>query len=243
MMSSETVLRQILLVTDGCSNVGSDPVRAAKTGLSRGISTSVIGIIDDGSLGEQGKREAYEIAEAGGGMCRIISVADLSMTMQMVTRQTMQLTLQQVVNEELRNLIGKKTDELAPDVRTKVATMVDTMAEESELHMALVIDVSASMASKMASVREAVRDMEFGLKARTGRCHLYVFTYPSAYGASTDEHVLQDTSGSIADIIMHIRPAGNTPTGPALLKAIDRILTSGNRGEQDAGVHMRDYVV
>ena len=241
-MGKQTVLRQILLVTDGCSNIGADPVRVAKAGLSRGVSTSVIGIVDDGSLGVQGKREAQEIAEAGGGMCRIIQVADLSMTMQMVTRQTMQLTLHQVVNEELRNLIGKPTDELPPDTRTKVAALVDSMAEEAELYMALVIDVSASMAAKIPSVREAVRDMEFGLRARTGRCHLYVFTYPGTFGNMVDEHVLENASSSIADMIGHIRPAGNTPTGPALERALDRLLAFHERGEETEG-HMRDYVV
>lgn len=223
-MPGEPVLRQLLLITDGCSNLGTDPVYVAQMGRERGIATSVIGVVDDGALGERGRTEARNIAEAGGGMCRIVRAADLAHTVQMVTRQTMQLTLGQVVNAELRGIIGGDADELPPETRSKVAGVVDRMSEEVVLELGLVIDVSASMASKMHAVREAIRDLEFGLKARTGESAMFVVTYPGEQGETAVLHRRIGSAGMIADVIGGLRPAGNTPTGPALELAIQTML-------------------
>ncbi len=217
-------LQQLLLITDGCSNAGTDPVYAAQAGRARGIATSVIGILDDGALGEQGRREAENIAEAGGGMCRIVRIADLSRTMQMVTQQTMQLTLQQVVNKELRHLVGQEANALPPDTRTKVARFVDTVTEEADVQIGLVVDMSASMTTKMTAVREAIRDLELGLAARTGSHQLFVITYPGLHGEDAVVHSLE--SSRVADAIGAMRAAGNTPTGPALDAAIRALLAS-----------------
>ncbi len=217
-------LQQLLLITDGCSNAGTDPVYVAQTGRSRGIMTSVIGILDDGALGEQGRREAENIAEAGGGMCRIVRIADLSRTMQMVTQQTMQLTLQQVVNKELRNLVGQEANALPPETRTKVAKFVETVTEEADVQIGLVVDVSASMTTKMTAVREAVRDLELGLAARTGSHQLLVITYPGLHGEDAVVHRLEGSQ--VADAIGAMKAAGNTPTGPALDTAIRALLES-----------------
>ncbi len=238
-MWNETVLQQLLLITDGCSNAGTDPVYVAQLARSKGIATSVIGILDEGSLGETGRREAQNIAEAGGGMCRIVKASELSKTMQMVTRQTMQLTLHHVVNSELRQLMGQDSDHLPPETRTKVASLVETMTEEVWMDLGLVIDVSASMNHKMTAVREATRDLEFGLNARSGSHRLTVITYPGTNGSLADVHHSIAAEG-IADFIGAIRPTGNTPTGPALEIAMKALL---NRESDDAPGSMRHYVV
>ncbi|PWI58458.1 VWA domain-containing protein [Sulfoacidibacillus thermotolerans] len=248
-MWTEVTLKQILLITDGCSNVGTDPVYVAQTAREQGVTVSVIGILDDGALGEQGQREAENIAQAGGGMCRIIRAADLSHTMQMVTQRTMQLTLQQVVNKELRQIMGQDQTALPPDLRTKVARMVETGTEEVELQIALVVDVSASMTSKMASVREAIRDLEFGLAARGGSHRLVVVTYPGVSGE--DAQMLRMEGESVADAVGAMRTAGNTPTGPALQLAVRALrelsgntsTTSAVRKADDEEGRMRHYVV
>lgn len=248
-MWTDVMLRQILLITDGCSNIGTDPVYVAQMAHEQGITVSVIGILDDGALGEQGRREAENIAQAGGGMCRIVRTSDLSHTMQMVTQRTMQLTLQQVVNKELRQIMGQDQDALPPDVRTKVARMVETGTEEVDLHIALVVDVSASMTSKMPSVREAIRDLEFGLLARGGSHHVVVVTYPGLSGE--DAQVLRFEGSSVADAVGAMRAGGNTPTGPALLLAVramqdlplqNQSRIKRNSAEDEEG-RMRHYVV
>ncbi len=249
-MWTDVTLKQILLITDGCSNVGTDPVYVAQTAREQGVTVSVIGILDDGALGEQGQREAENIAQAGGGMCRIVRTIDLSHTMQMVTQRTMQLTLQQVVNKELRQIMGEDSDALPPDVRTKVARMVESGTEEVDLQVALVVDVSASMTSKMPSVREAIRDLEFGLLARGGTHRLVVVTYPGPSGE--DAQVLRFEGTSVADAVGALRAAGNTPTGPALFLAVRALRDLGespatssvraNPEDREEG-RMRHYVV
>lgn len=223
-MAGEPILRQVLLITDGCSNMGNDPVYVAQIAHGRGIATSVVGILDDGALGERGRTEARNIAQAGGGMCRIVRATDLAQTVQMVTRQTMQFTLHQVVNAELRQIIGGDEEALPPDTRSKVAGVVERMAEEVPVEMALVIDVSASMTTKMSAVREAIRDLELGLRARTGTYRMWVITYPGRAGTNADVHSQIVEAGMIADVVANIAPAGNTPTGPALEVAMDVLL-------------------
>lgn len=60
-------MKQILLITDGCSNVGASPVMAAAHALQEGITVNVAGVIDYGTIGELGSLEIAEIAKAGGG--------------------------------------------------------------------------------------------------------------------------------------------------------------------------------
>ena len=46
----------ILLITDGCSNMGLSPVLAAAEALEEGITVNVVGVIDYGTIGELGSR-------------------------------------------------------------------------------------------------------------------------------------------------------------------------------------------
>ena len=64
-------MKQILLVTDGCSNVGVSPVVAAAQAYAAGITVNVVGIVDQGDLVEFGTTEIEEIAKAGGGLSRL----------------------------------------------------------------------------------------------------------------------------------------------------------------------------
>lgn len=47
-------MKQILLITDGCSNVGPSPVLAAAEAQEEGITVNVVGVIDYGTIGEPG---------------------------------------------------------------------------------------------------------------------------------------------------------------------------------------------
>ncbi|MGO4369896.1 hypothetical protein AB4Z21_03675, partial [Paenibacillus sp. MCAF20] len=50
-------MKQILLITDGCSNVGLSPVVAAAHAHSEGISVNVVGVLDQGDYGKQSRDE------------------------------------------------------------------------------------------------------------------------------------------------------------------------------------------
>lgn len=213
-------IRQILVITDGCSNVGDDPVVAANQARQQNITVNVIGVVDKGDLGRQGREEALSIADAGGGMCRIVQPQELSATAQMMTHQTMQLTLQDVVNQELLQVMGKTTEDLPPTQRAKVMQVVDKLEEEVELRVVVAVDTSASMRDKIVSVREAIRDLSLSLQARCGQSQVAVLIFP---GSSSEMvrvvHPFEPNLNMDALEAMLVA-RGGTPTGPAITQAI-----------------------
>lgn len=251
-MWESTVIRQILVITDGQSNVGSDPVEAARRAVAGGITVNVIGVVNEGALGVQGEREAHNIAAAGGGMCRIVEIRDLSGTVQMMTQKSMQMTIHQVVNRELKSIMGESEDSLPPMKRVQVAQMVDQIGEEATLELVVAIDVSASMHTKLPKVREALRDLEIGLEARTGLHQVAILTFPG--GGSEQTRIVCPFSErpDLTRLMNDLTAGGGTPTGPAIEEAIALIRdlkdmkkqTSKARsqlGEEDGD--MRSYVI
>ena len=47
-------LKQILLITDGCSNQGDDPIAMAALAKEQGITVNVIGVMEQDVIDEQG---------------------------------------------------------------------------------------------------------------------------------------------------------------------------------------------
>lgn len=209
-------LRQILVVTDGCSNVGDDPVVAAANARKQGMVVNVIGIVDKGEVGQHGKMEALSIADAGGGMCRLVQPVELSATVQMMTHQTMQLTLQQVVNQELLEVMGKSTEDLPPTERSKVMQVVDKLEEEVRLEVVVAVDTSASMRDKIPTVREAIRDLSLSLQARQGDSRVAVITFPGQGDAMVETVQPFQSEVDMAKLDDILVARGGTPTGPAI---------------------------
>lgn len=217
-------MNQILLITDGGSNVGESPVIAAAQAYAEGITVNVAGVVDDGSVGEQGAVEIAEIARAGGGMSRIVSTRLLSQTVQMMTRQTVQGTIRQAVNQELRQLLGvESVAELPPTKRAEVVRVMEDLSENSPLRVALLIDASGSMKPKLAAVEEAIRDLGLSLQARRGESAVAVFHFP---GELSNEACMldldwTDAPSRLGAIFAKLRMKGTTPTGPALLRVVE----------------------
>jgi Ca-activated chloride channel family protein len=174
-------MKQILLITDGCSNMGVSPILAAAYALEDGISVNVVGVIDYGTIGELGSLEISEIAKAGGGISRIVGTQKLAQTMQMMTRKTVAQSIQQAVNKELKHILGNsRLEDLPPHRRSQVVEVVDELTETTPLQVALLIDASASMKPKLNAVEEAIRDLMLSLQAREGLSELAVFHYPGS---------------------------------------------------------------
>ncbi|WP_019640010.1 vWA domain-containing protein [Paenibacillus fonticola] len=230
-------MRQIMLITDGCSNVGESPVMAAALARQEGITVNVVGIVDYGAIGELGSQEIYEIARAGGGMSQLTGTERLAQTMQMLTRKTVVQTVQQAVNKELRQILGRDTiEDLPPDKRSRVVEVIDEFSESTPLQVALLIDASASMKPKLAAVEEAIRDMMLSLGARKGQSQLAVFHFP---GPRSEDAVLDvnwtTDLGSVKAIFQRLVMRGATPTGPAI-KQVMEFFRYGtlNRNEKEA---------
>ncbi|MBP2002718.1 Ca-activated chloride channel family protein [Paenibacillus shirakamiensis] len=217
-------MKQILLITDGCSNVGQSPVMTASYARQEGITVNVIGVVDYGTIGELGSLEIREIAKAGGGMSQITGTQNLGRTMQMMTRKTVVQTIQQAVNKELRQILGSSgVENLSPDKRAEVVEVMEELAETSTLEVALLIDASASMKPKLAFVEEAIRDLMLSLGAREGLSRICVFHFPGRHGG---EEVVMDVDWStniqdIRTIFQRMNMRGATPTGPAMVRVID----------------------
>ncbi len=217
-------MKQIMLITDGCSNVGESPVMAAALAKQEGIIVNVVGIIDYGTIGELGSLEISEIAKAGGGMSRLSGTQKLAQTMQMMTRKTVVQTIQHAVNKELRQILGNSSfEDLPPDQRSQVVEVMDELSETSPLEIALLIDASASMKPKLAAVEEAIRDMMLSLGARKGNSRLAVFHFPGPHSGEDAVLDLDWTTdlGTVRSIFQRISMRGATPTGPAILKVME----------------------
>jgi Ca-activated chloride channel family protein len=241
-------VKQILLITDGCSNVGLSPVVAAAHAHSDGISVNVVGVLDHGDVGELGAAEIDEIARAGGGLSRMVNTRQLSQTVQMMTRKTVVQTIQLAVQKELKHVLGNESIEaLPPEKRGEVVRVIDELGESSSLQVALLIDASASMKPKLAAVEEAIRDLMLSLQARQGKSEISVFHFPgSRHG---DDCIMDlgwtDHLNGVNGIFPRLQMGGTTPTGPAIMHVID-FYRQGNYGRQsrdETDGMMSDYVV
>jgi len=217
----EATLRQILVVTDGCSNSGMSPVAAAALAREQGITVNVIGVIEKSEIGEKGESEIREIAEAGGGLCDIVYPQQLAQTVQMLTRKAMTRTIHQVVNKELQEILGDSgITELAPAKRVQVAGMVDELGEKSNLNVVMLVDTSGSMKPKMSAVQQAIHDFSISLRSRSGQSRMAVCSFPGK-GKHMEVRIpwtekVEQAHQLSSDLAM----GGITPTGPAIVEAI-----------------------
>jgi Ca-activated chloride channel family protein len=144
----------------------------------------------------------------------------------MMTRKTVNHTIQQAVNKELQQILGRgELETLPPDQRAAVVHVIDEMSETAELQVALLVDASASMKPKLSAVREAIRDLMLSLQSRAGQSRVAVFHFP---GGAPGVEVEMDTGwtsdlAQIQKMFYKINMKGTTPTGPAMLSVLQYI--------------------
>jgi len=242
------MMKQILLITDGCSNVGVSPVVAAAHASSEGITVNVVGVLDQDEVSDYGVTEINEIAKAGGGLSRLVSMRELSRTVQMMTRKTVMHTIQNAVHKELQQVFGTSSIEaLPPEKRGEVVRVMDELGETSKLQVALLIDASASMKPKLQAVEEAIADLMLSLQARQGASQIAVFHFPgSRYGDEcTQDLGWTDSRSGLPSLFNKLQMQGTTPTGPALMQVIDfyRQDDYGRKNREEMDGMMSDNVV
>jgi Ca-activated chloride channel family protein len=225
-------LHQILLITDGCSNQGEDPAAMAALAREQGITVNVIGVLDQFETENgRGLREVEEIARAGGGISRIVETRQLAETVRTVTRQAMTQTITGVVNRELREILGgpDRVEDLPPDTRGHVMEVVDELGETADLNVCLLIDTSASMGTKLPTVREALIDLSMSLMARIGSNRFCLYVFPGKREAARKTIAWTADLGDIGQLFNKIGTHGVTPTGPAIREAIKSFSNLGRR--------------
>ncbi|MCM3715803.1 VWA domain-containing protein [Halalkalibacter oceani] len=234
---SKGTLKQILLLTDGHSNQGEDPVAIAALAKEQGITVNVIGIVDENHLNEQGIEEIEAIALSGGGVSQIVYAKQLAKTVQMVTRKAMTQTIHGVVNKELQQILGadQEMEDLPPEKRGQVMEVVDELGETMSLEVLILVDTSASMNNKLPMVQESLVDLSISLTSRMGSNRFSLYSFP---GKRKDVDKLLDWTPqltALTGIFQKLSSGGVTPTGPALREALSKFSTSGSRRSLIAG--------
>ncbi|WP_442597392.1 VWA domain-containing protein [Neobacillus sp. D3-1R] len=215
-------IKQILLITDGCSNSGEDPIAMAALAKEQGITVNVIGVVDQDVIDEKGMNEIEGIALSGGGVSQVVYTQQLSQTVQMVTRKAMTQTIHGVVNRELQQILGssKTVEDLPPEKRGEVMEVVDELGETVDLDVLVLVDTSASMKHKLPTVKDALLDLSLSLNARSGENRFSVFVFP---GKKNDVEKLLDWTPKLevlTSIFPKLTTGGITPTGPAIREAL-----------------------
>lgn len=215
-------LKQILLITDGCSNHGENPIAMAGLAYEQGITVNVIGVMENDTIDERGLQEIEGIASQGGGVSQVVYTKVLSQTVQMVTRKAMTQTLQGVVNQELKQILGSEVtvEELPPEKRGEILDVVEELNETVNLEVLILVDTSASMKHKLPTVKEALLDLSLSLNARMGNNQFSLFVFP---GKKKDVEKLLDWTPkleALTGIFSKLTTHGLTPTGPAIKEAI-----------------------
>ncbi|NLI68182.1 MAG: VWA domain-containing protein [Bacilli bacterium] len=215
-------LRQILLITDGCSNRGESPVKSAERAFEAGIVVNVIGVVHPGEENDSSLTEINDIAEAGGGISQIVYEEDLSQTVQAVTVQAMSQTIQGVINKELTQIFGeqKAIEDVDPEHRGEVIELVEELGEKADLEVLILVDTSASMHSKLNAVKEALIDLSYNLQSRAGINEFAIYQYPDKHEGIAVVCDWTQELDSISVIFPKLKTGGITPTGPAIQEAV-----------------------
>ena len=230
-------LNLITVVTDGHSNKGEDPVGAAYSARKTGIIVNVVGILDHGCLGEKGRNEVKQIADAGGGTYQFITTDELTYTVQTLTIHAVRHQAETLVNRDLRRLTGKGLLNLPPVKRADYIPVLDRLEDETPVNLMLLIDVSGSMSRKKDMLEYSIRDLLISLAGRKGPVRLGIIQFP---GRKTEACLLKspDTNNFFtAAILKTISYGGLTPTGPAInmaAKSLTRDMTgAGYKKKRD----------
>lgn len=218
----EVIIKEMIIVTDGESNVGGNPVVAAKEALEKGIVVNTIGIVEQGKHKENSLVEIVEIAESGGGMYEYTYIEDLCQTLQSITYKTVNQTLQDTVNKQLREIMGQDLDAMTPDSRSKFLQYIDKFSDEVALKCCILLDVSGSMSNKIFSARHSILDLITSFKGRKGKVNLAVMTYPGEGGEHYKLiHNFGDNAADLEGKLYDIKTRGTTPTAPAIYYGIE----------------------
>lgn len=216
-------IKLIIVVTDGKSNTGINPVEAAKIAYDSGITVSAIGIINfRNSSDEKDIEEVEGIAKAGGGLCEYSHIEELTRTIQNITYKTAQRTIEQIVNRQLKIITGEEIEKLEPKSRMKIVDFIEKYGDRINLKCVVVLDTSGSMRDKLAMAKRSVLELLDNLQGRKGSSSIAVITFPgegpgmcsTICGFTNEISILRQKLESISC-------GGGTPTGPAILKACE----------------------
>jgi Ca-activated chloride channel family protein len=228
-------IRQIIIISDGKSNIGVSPIDAAKQAYKLGIVVSTIGIIGQNGDGDEKDIEELEgIAKAGGGLCEYTHLEELGMTVQVMTQKTAQKTIEQIVSRQLKSIIGVDMNNLEPKSRFKIVDFIENYGDSINLKCAVVLDASGSMGSKLDTAKRSLIDLLQNLNSRKGESKIAVIKYPGNYEETASVVCsFTDSTELLQNRLSTIGAGGGTPTGPAIEKACLLIMENMKVGQEE----------
>ena len=205
----EGEINQIILVTDGCSNEGENPVTTAAYLFSQGVMVHVVGLLS-GETAYHGEQESRRIAKAGGGQCHLIRPEEMTKTIHQVTQKG---AMDYLLQSEGAFLQGVR---LHPHKRMRVLGEMESVLEESAWRIVLLIDASASMRRFLPSIKRMVAELGIHLGARLGPTNLAICAFPGSNRVVDVILPWRELGGRPSTLKKAFSFEGKTPTGPAL---------------------------
>lgn len=216
-MNLEPMIKQIILVTDGESNIGGDPIEAAAKAKAKGIVVNAIGILSQKNQQEKSFNEIINIAAAGGGNYELAYIDDLSKTIQSMSYKTVSTTIQEVVGKQLHEILGKGLQEVPPETRSSILDYIDTYSDEISVCSCILLDCSGSMITKIQSARHNVIDFLNSIKGRKGNYKIALMGFSSEIeGFCQLLHGFDDNIQQLERNLYKLQPKGATPTAIAI---------------------------
>ena len=166
-MGVVALIKQIIVISDGQSNVGPEPSKVAEMALNRGIRVNTIGIIDN-SHNKSAILELENIAEKGGGICELTELDSLSETLSRVTVKSVYETIEEVVNSELKAIMDVDIKEISPDKRKRIINIIDKIGDEVSLQC-LILLIQVGVWKKIDVARKSIFELLMFLKERRGK--------------------------------------------------------------------------
>ncbi len=223
-MNLEPMVKQIILVTDGESNTGGNPIEAAVRAKASNITVNTIGILSQRNQQESSFEEIVGIAQAGGGNYQLTYIDDLSRTIQSISYKTVSTTIQEAVGKQLQQILGKGLNEIPPEARSSILDYIDTYSDEVAVCCCLLLDCSGSMLSKIQAARHSIIDMLYSIKERSGSYKIALMGFSSeADGYCQLLHGFDDSAQQLERNLYKLQPKGTTPTAIAIDRAANLI--------------------
>lgn len=220
MEERDVIIKQIIVVTDGQSNVGGDPVEAAAKAYESGIIVNTIGIVDSKNRNDKALDEIIDIARAGGGSYEYTCIEQLFQTMQGLTYKTINQTLKDVVSQHLQEMIGEDISSMEPKSRNKILNYIDGFSDDVGLRACILLDSSGSMSNKIHIAKYSSLNLIHSLEGRRGKTELAVLAFPGdRLHSCTILHRFGDSTERLEKSIYNLDPKGGTPTALAIGEA------------------------
>lgn len=208
----------MIIISDGQSNTGPNPVNMAALAFDNSIIVNTIGIIDNEN--PLPIFELESIAENGGGICELSNINNLSEALSRLTVKSVYNTVEEMVSQELKEILDLNMEEINPKERHKFIRLIDKIGNEIDLKCLILLDISGSMRKKIDIARKSIFELLLFLGERMGENHIGVMVFPYK---NSNCKLLCDFTQDI-DILRNeikiVETGGTTPTGFAIEEAI-----------------------